>query len=134
MFSQMSVCPHFGGGVPHPRSSWWGVPHPADGWGGVPHPRSRWGVLHPTNWGTPSQVQVGGNPHPRLDGVPPPSRTGWGTPPPVRRQSSIASSTCYVTGGMPLALTQEDFLVTPRNILDLKLDLSRPQERTFLYG
>ena len=40
-------------------------------------------------------------PCPGLDGVP---------HPPVRRQSSIAS-TYYVAGGMPLAFTQEDFLV-----------------------
>ena len=44
----------------------------------------------------------------------PPTMTGWGTPhhdwmgyPPI---TSIAS-TCYVAGGMPLAFTQEDFLV-----------------------
>ena len=51
-------------------------------------------------------------PHPRLDGVPIQSKTGSGTtpPPPVRRQSSIVS-TRYVAGGMPLAFTQEDFLV-----------------------
>ena len=52
----------------------------------------------------------------------PPTRPGWwgvlpppppgldGVPPPLIRQSSIAS-TCYPAGGMPLAFTQEDFLV-----------------------
>ena len=73
--------------------------------------------------GTPSQVSVGGGwysipclgggyPIPGLDGggVPPLARTGWGTPHPPIRQSSIAS-TCYVAAGMPLAFTQEDFLV-----------------------
>ena len=45
---------------------------------------------------------------------PPPSRTGWGSP--VRRQSNIAS-TCYVAGGMPLAFTQEDFLVAEFNLI-----------------
>ena len=57
-----------------------------------------------------------GTPYPQTwDGVPPPSRPGQGTPqtwdgvlPP--RQSNIAS-TCYSAGGMPLAFTQEDFLV-----------------------
>ena len=63
-----------------------------------------------------------GTPPPWLDGVPPSTMTGWGTPhhdwmgyspnhdwmgyPPT----SIAS-TCCVAGGMPLALTQENFLV-----------------------
>ena len=53
--------------------------------------------------------------------------TGWGyppmvgggsTPPPGGRQSSRVS-TCYAAGGMPLAFTQEDFLVTN----DLKMEL-----------
>ena len=67
-----------------------------------------------------------------VPGVPPLSRSGWwrvprvtpdqvwmvggypdqvwmGYPPPIR-QSSIAS-TCYAVGGVPLAFTQEDFLV-----------------------
>ena len=66
--------------------------------GGVPHPKSGRGY-----------------PIPGLDrGYPgvtlPPSRTGWGTPLPIRRQSSIAS-TCYMAGSMPLAFTQEGFLV-----------------------
>ena len=87
-----------GGGVPHPVD--WGYPIPGPG-GGYPiqltvPPVQDW-MRYPlsrTGWGTP--------PCPRLDGVP---------PPPVRRQSSIASSTCYVAGGMPLAFTQEDFLM-----------------------
>ena len=48
---------------------------------------------------------VGGYP-----GIPPrPGLDDRGTPPPIR-QSSIAS-TCYAAGGVPLAFTQEDFLV-----------------------
>ena len=43
-----------------------------------------------------------GYPQPGLDGVPP--NQVW------IRQSSIAS-TCYAAGGVPLAFTQEDFLV-----------------------
>ena len=84
--------------------------------GGVPRSMSGWG-------GTPSQVWVGGYPITGLGGIPsqvwmgvPPTMTGWGTPhhdwigyPPIR-QSSIVS-TCYTAGGMPLAFTQEDFLV-----------------------
>ena len=48
-------------------------------------------------WGTPTSRTGGGIPSPRLDGVPP-----------VRRQSSIAS-TCYVVYSMPLAF---NFLVS----------------------
>ena len=47
-------------------------------------------------------------PCPGLDRVHPPP------PPPVRRRSSIAS-TYYAAGGMPLAFTQEDFLVKQSN-------------------
>ena len=121
----------------------YGVPHPANGRGGVPiprHPRqvqvrgtpsSLWG-------GTPPQVWMGGYPIPGLDRgrtisqvqywmgyPPPPAITGWGNPPcpgldgvpfsPPIRQSSKAS-TCYVAGGMPLAFTQEDFLVFHKNL------------------
>ena len=80
--------------------------------------------------GTPSQVWVGGYPCNRLarsgwwgvprgtPGYPPTIMTGWGVPPPWLdgvppppiRQNSTAS-TCYAAGGMPLAFTQEDFLV-----------------------
>ena len=70
--------------------------------------------------GYPGQVwMVGGYlgyPQPGLDGGGAPPWPGldvggtWGTPHPPIRQSSIAS-TCYVAGGMPLAFTQEDFLV-----------------------
>ena len=59
--------------------------------------------------GTPSQVWMGGTPSYVWTGTAL-SRTGWGTPHTIRRQSSMAS-TCYVVGGMPLAFTQEDFLV-----------------------
>ena len=60
---------------------------------------------------TPSQVwMVGGTPG--LDGGGYPRSGLWGgtlgTPP--FRQNSIVS-TCYPAGGMPLAFTQEDFLV-----------------------
>ena len=98
--------PGLDGGVPDARSGG-GIPHPGSGWG-VPHPRSgRGGGCTPSQvWtgGTPSQVWMGGYlgypPQPGLDGV----------PSPPHRQSSIAS-TCYAAGGMPLAFTQEDFLV-----------------------
>ena len=83
-------------GVPHPRSGWGGYPIPVLD-EGIPHPRS--GQEHTSQpgpdgggtWGTPSQVWMVG-------------------PPTPIRQSSIAS-TCYPTGSMPLAFTQEDFLV-----------------------
>ena len=123
--------PHsWGGGTPA-RSGWWGVPHP---WGGgtpgqvwmvgegyliregVPWPgldgrgypihgvggtsaRSGWwGVPHP--WGYPDQVRM-------VEGYPSQVWMVGGVP---IRQSSIASP-FYAAGGMPLAITQEDFLV-----------------------
>ena len=130
--------PGSGGGTP---SSWWGVPNPRDRWGweypiqlgGTPSQFQVGGgysIPGPDMGSTPSQVQGGTPsqvwmgyslsrtvrgtlPHSGLDEVPPPpppSRTGWGTPPPLSGDSSIAS-TCYMAGGMPLAFTQEDFLV-----------------------
>ena len=64
--------------------------------------------------GVPSQVwMVGGTPARSgwlgwYLGYPPPARSGWGTPPP---QTISIASTCYAADGMPLAFTQEDFLV-----------------------
>ena len=90
------VSPHPGGGGWYPIQPWTGgVPDPAldrggtptlDG-GGLPHPISGGGG------GTPSHLWGGCTP---------------GTPPPA----GIAS-TCYgyAAGGVPLAFTQEDFLV-----------------------
>ena len=74
------------GGVPSPRSG--GYPVPGLG-----------GYLVPGPGGYPVPGP-GGYPIPGLGGTP-------GTPP---RQSSTAS-TCYAAGGVPLAFTQEDFLV-----------------------
>ena len=77
MFSQVSVCSHFGG-LPHPATEGYPIQGP-DG-GRVPHPRSRWGVPNPRSgwgvprWGYPSDVQMGvSNPRSRF-------RTGWNTP------------------------------------------------------
>ena len=112
LFSQVSVCSHLQGGYPLPRSRQGG---------GYPLPRSRW------EEGAPSQVLVGGTPYrgPGRGYVPPsqvgegvsPSQVGeggegGGTPSQVGYplQNSIAC-TCYVAGCMPLAFTQEDFLV-----------------------
>ena len=99
-----------GGGVPHPRSGQGGTPSQV--WpGGYPYPDLRWGTPPPhldLGWGTrPTQT---------WDGVPPLPRPGTGYPPtwdgapPLITHSSIAT-TCYVAGGVPLAFTQEDFLV-----------------------
>ena len=83
-----------GRGVPHPRSGW-GVPRPMSvGGGGYPIPGLCGGGRVPC----PRSV-VGGYPIPGLDGG-----GTWGTPP---NQDWI----CYAAGGMPLAFTQEDFLV-----------------------
>ena len=66
---------------------------------GVPHPRSGLGVPQCT----PYHDWMGYPPHPHHDWM------GYPSPTPIR-QSSIAS-TCYTAGDMPLAFTQEDFLV-----------------------
>ena len=63
----------------------------------------------PGGEGTPIQLWMG---------YPSPSMTGWGTPP-IRREISI-ESTCYAGGGMPLAFTQEDFLVSILSFFFLK--------------
>ena len=74
--------------------------------GGVPRPAGQGGVLRPAGWGgTPSSWPRGGGPHPRSrQGYPPRLGypPGWGTPPPVLATAAV---------GMPLAFTQEDFLV-----------------------
>ena len=102
------------GGVPHLRSKVGGTPSQRGGTlarsGGTPSQVCRGGVPH-------LRSEVGGYPISGLGGVPQSGLDGgypgypptlrWGTPP---RQISIAS-TCYAVGGMPLAFTQEDFLV-----------------------
>ena len=106
-----SLCPPFrGGGYPVPGLWVGGVPQPDLDAGGYPPPGQVWmlggtplarsgcwgGTLARSGWeGYPGQVWM-----PRV--LPPPH--------PLIRQSSIAS-TCYAAGGMPLAFTQEDFLV-----------------------
>ena len=102
--------------VPPPHiKAWLGYPRP---WDGVPPTIKTWLGYPPTPWdGVPPQPGMGYPPiktwlgyPPPWDGVPPPT---WdGVPPLPPRQSSIAS-TCYAAGGMPLAFTQEDFLVPP---------------------
>ena len=107
LFSQVSVCPHFGkgwgGGVRHPADGWnGGYPHMADGgypilpdWGGgcfpgqdgwVPPSQVRMGVplVYKTGWGYPSL---------RLDGVPPPPSGLDGSipPPPLREWETTAT-------------------------------------------
>ena len=129
-----------GGGVPRPRSEWgggtpcqvwvggtpfkvwvgvpccrsgWGIPCSRSGWG-VPHPRSGQGVPGVPPWPGLDGERYPGCPWPGLDGGGYPHHQEWmgyPPPPPPIRQSSIAS-TCYTAGGMPLAFTQEDFLVT----------------------
>ena len=81
-----------------PSQVWMGVPHPRSGQGmGVPHPRSALNLGYP-----PGQDWMGyPPPGPGLDGVPPPKPS----------DRAALESTCYAAGGMPLAFTQEDFLV-----------------------
>ena len=126
-----------------------GVPHPADGGGGVPPsavqaggtPSSYQGGTPSSWWGgvPPYQVQVGGYPIQLIwVGYPIQLMGGGtlagGTPPP--HQSSIAC-TCYAAGGMPLAFTQEDFLVHINwgkyrwNIADDKWNISKCHKDKF---
>ena len=91
------------GGVPHPKSGGYPIPGldgvpPSQTWDGVPPPRPGTGYPRILGWGTPPDLGRGTLPPPDLR---------WGTPPPTW---DIAS-TCYAVGGMPLAFTQEDFLV-----------------------
>ena len=77
-------------GYPHPRldrGTSWGVPHPLMGWGsrdGVPSPGwTWWGTLIWTWPGYPPSKAGWGYPPPlSRDGVPPPSWTWLGVPPP----------------------------------------------------
>ena len=130
-----------GGGVPQPGLDGGGVPWPGLDGGGVP------GVLFSVcTWGTPPPWLDGVPPPARSGwwGVPP-TMTGWGTPhhdwlryppimtglgtlpplpwldggnPPPTTTTNIVS-TCYAAGGMPLAFTQEDFLVFSIDIITM---------------
>ena len=132
MFSHVSVClftrgvPHLGdwGGASPSQVQAGGTPSPSAGWGTPP---SRPGKGVPPTW-TWEGVAT---PRPDLgreycpawtwEEVPPCPDLEGGTPPPPSpgqvqgrgypNQNSIAC-TCYAAGGMPLAFTQEDFLVT----------------------
>ena len=92
-------------------------PDPKDGEGTV-----FTGVCLSTGWGYPGQGHPPGQdrtgvPPPPVLGLgysPPPTLAGSGVPPPhslPRRQNNRAS-TCYTAGGMPLAVMQENFLVS----------------------
>ena len=106
--------PSLGRGVPHLRSGRGGYPLPGlargvppQSWDGVPpgpgmgYPSPRPGMGYPPRpgMGTPPGFEMGYPPRPEM--------VRWGIPP---RPISIASI-CYAAGGMPLAFTQEDFLV-----------------------
>ena len=85
-------------GVPQPGLDGGGVPRLGlDGGGGTPV-RSGWWGGYPARSGWWGEGTL--------------ARSGWYPryPPPPPLDSSIAS-TCYAASGMPLAFTQEDFLV-----------------------
>ena len=117
------------GSFPGPGAwTWEGGTPPSISWMGYPLPRSRQGGYPIQLMGVPpSQVQVGGYPIQLMGGTLPRSRwEGYpiqltGVPHPANgevlpqaggtpHQGSMAC-TCYAAGGMPLAFTQEDFLV-----------------------
>ena len=103
----VSLCSHLRGGGGYPHPSWWGVPLPRSGWG-----KDR-GCPHLAGGGYPIRSGWGYLPYPH---------EGWGYPcpdlgrgvPPIQNWEGVPRSpacTCYAAGGMPLAFTQEDFLV-----------------------
>ena len=94
------VSPHLGGGGTPVRS---GGGYPIPGLVGVPPGPGMGYPLPDLGQGTPPGPGTGYLPW-TWDRVPPGPGTGDRVPP------SIAS-TCYAAGGMPLAFTQEDFLV-----------------------
>ena len=125
-------------GTPLARSGWWRVPEVPpwpglDGWKGWWG--DTWGTPQPGldgGWYSPGQVWMVGVPRvhtqPGLDGGGVhqvlPCQDWMGTSPPTPiRQSSIAS-TCYSANGMPLAFTQEDFLVW--TLIFIEQNTSRP--------
>ena len=95
----VSVC-----GSVHTAGGGGGKVTPSTDWGGPPSDPNR-GIPNPSQWeggGTLSQVTMGrGTPIPGQDWG-----KGGGTP----NWNSIAC-TCYAVGSMPLAFTQEDYLV-----------------------
>ena len=110
-----SVCVsvHTGRGVPHPLMG--GAP-PSGPDGGTPI-LPHGGVPHPSSWGYPIPGLDGGVPWPGK-GVPSHSDLGWGYPHPGQAPGqggtpnwNSTACTCYMVGSMPLAFTQEDFLV-----------------------
>ena len=117
MFSQVSVHSHLRGTpVPGSFPGHWsqvisGVPQ---SWlGEVLHdgapcwPGQDLGTLQPSSgWGTPPP-RTGVPPGQVRMGYPPPHGLDWGNPTGQKNRAS----TCYAAGGMPLASTQEDFLV-----------------------
>ena len=89
-----SVCSHGGGGVPISHNALQHYPE-----------------CHGAAGGVPCQVQLGGYPGGGDPGGVPwqggyPARGGRGG-----TQVGQHRSTCYTAGGMPVAFTQEDFLV-----------------------
>ena len=93
-----------------------GEEYPCPAIGRYPNPRSGWGRGVPPScwWGGVGNIpsQARGYPHPDLGWAPCPGQVpgqdgGGGSSP---NQNSMVC-TCYAAGGMPLAFTQEDFLV-----------------------
>ena len=109
-----SVCQSTPGGVPHPYPSpSLSIPVGGGTWsslgqGGIPQSSLGWGGGVPQPWmGGYPNLGLGGTP--TLDRGVPHLMSGGGTPgTPLR-----IASTCYgyAAGGVPLAFTQEDFLV-----------------------
>ena len=108
-----------GWGVPHPRSGGLRRGYPIPGLdGGYPPNQVRIGYPQPGLDGVPPRPGMGNPPGPGM-GYPPgpgmvPPGPGMGYPPDLGRGTPLTwdiASTCYAAGSMPVAFTQEDFLV-----------------------
>ena len=88
---------HWIGGYPLPSSRWGGGGYPIHWWRGIPFPGPGRGC-------PPSRSRQGGT------RVTPPTWTWTGGG--VYPDRSRIACTCYAAGGVPLAFTQEDFIVS----------------------
>ena len=120
------------GGTWTPGGTWpgtppGGYPDPPGGKSGTPRgvpsqvpPQGGYPVRYPPR-GVPSQVPPGGSGYPpgggTRSGTPP---GGFGYPPGGVPGQDNRRSTHYMAGGMPLAFTQEDFLVQSKKLANQK--------------
>ena len=132
-------CPRLDG-VP-PVWDWMGYPSSETGWLTLPPRLDRVPPLSKTGWLTPLSETGWLTLPPRLDGVPPPIKDWMGYPlcqgldgvPTVQAWMGYPiskASTCYVAGGVPLAFTHEDFLVSYfMNFITYQTEIPKDQQQ-----